>query len=85
LVTHYARLYGARTKDVVGPAATLAGLGRHFGGQLYEAEARYLVAREWAQTAEDVLWRRTKHRLHLTPAEQKAFADWFAADLAKAA
>lgn len=85
LVNHYGRLYGARTRDVVGAATALAGLGRHFGGQLYEAEARYLVAREWAQTAEDVLWRRTKHRLHLTAAEQQAFADWFAADLAKAA
>ncbi|MGL4281667.1 MAG: glycerol-3-phosphate dehydrogenase [Albidovulum sp.] len=85
LVQHYGRLYGARTKEVVGKAASLAGLGRHFGGNLYEAEARYLVAKEWALTAEDVLWRRTKHRLHLTPAEQKAFSDWFAADIARAA
>jgi glycerol-3-phosphate dehydrogenase len=85
LVHHYGRLYGSRTKDVVGAATSLAGLGRHFGGNLYEAEARYLVAREWAQTAEDVLWRRTKHRLHLTEAERQAFADWFASDLAKAA
>jgi D-erythritol 1-phosphate dehydrogenase len=85
LVQHYGRLYGSRTKDVVGKADSLAGLGRHFGSNLYEAEARYLVAKEWAQTAEDVLWRRTKHRLHLTDAEQKTFADWFATDLAKAA
>lgn len=78
LVQHYGRLYGARTKDVVAGATSLAGLGQHFGGNLYEAEARYLVAREWAQTAEDILWRRTKHRLHLTQAEQAAFAGWFA-------
>jgi len=83
LVQHYGRLYGARTKDLVGKTDSLAGLGRYFGGNLYEAEARYLVAKEWAQTAEDVLWRRTKHRLHLTPDERKAFADWFAADLGK--
>ncbi|MGL4311785.1 MAG: glycerol-3-phosphate dehydrogenase [Paracoccaceae bacterium] len=85
LVQHYGRRYGARTRDVVGTATGLAGLGRHFGGNLYEAEARYLVTKEWAMTAEDVLWRRTKHRLHLTEAEQKAFADWFALDCAKAA
>jgi glycerol-3-phosphate dehydrogenase len=85
LVQHYGRLYGTQTTQLVGAATSLAGLGRHFGGQLYEAEARYLVAQEWALTAEDVLWRRTKHRLHLIPAEQQAFADWFAADLAKAA
>ncbi|WP_374298673.1 glycerol-3-phosphate dehydrogenase [Paracoccus sp. (in: a-proteobacteria)] len=83
LVVHYARLYGARTKDVVAGAMSLDGLGRHFGGTLYEAEARYLVAKEWAQTPEDILWRRTKHYLHLTPAERDAFADWFAgSDLA---
>lgn len=82
LVQHYGRLYGARTRDLVGKAGDLASLGQHFGGNLYEAEARYLVAKEWAQTAEDILWRRTKHRLHLTEAEQTGFADWFAANLA---
>ncbi|MGQ0564975.1 MAG: glycerol-3-phosphate dehydrogenase [Gemmobacter sp.] len=85
LVQHYARLYGARTRDVIGTATSLAGLGRHFGATLYEAEARYLVAREWAQTPEDILWRRTKHRLHLTPQEQAAFADWFGTQLSQAA
>ncbi|GHG20501.1 glycerol-3-phosphate dehydrogenase [Paracoccus aerius] len=86
LVVHYARLYGARTKDVVAGAMNMDGLGRHFGGNLYEAEARYLVAREWAQQPEDILWRRTKHYLHLTPEEQQAFVDWFnGSDLAQAA
>ncbi|MCT4333810.1 glycerol-3-phosphate dehydrogenase [Paracoccus sp. YLB-12] len=86
LVHHYGRLYGARTKDVVAGAMNLDDLGRHFGGQLYEAEARYLVAREWAQRPEDILCRRTKHYLHLTDAQRKDFSDWFnASDLAKAA
>jgi glycerol-3-phosphate dehydrogenase len=80
LVHHYGRLYGTRTKDVVNGAANLAGLGRHFGGQLYEAEVRYLVAKEWAQTPEDVLKRRTKHYLHMSEAEQAAFAAWFEAE-----
>ena len=74
---HYGRLYGTRVALIVGDATSLKGLGRHFGGQLYEAEARYLVKHEWAQTAEDVLWRRTKHRLHLSVAEQRAFGEWF--------
>lgn len=86
LVHHYGRLYGARTRDVVAGALSLDGLGRHFGGNLYEAEARYLVAREWARTPEDILWRRTKHYLHLTPDQRAAFADWFTgSDLAQAA
>ncbi len=74
---HYGRLYGTRIAQIVGDAKGIEGLGRHFGGCLYEAEVRYLVKNEWAQTAGDILWRRTKHRLHLTAAEQAAFADWF--------
>jgi glycerol-3-phosphate dehydrogenase len=77
LLHHYGRLYGTRTKDVVGRAAGLDGLGRHFGGQFYEAEARYLVAREWAQKPDDILFRRTKHYLHLSEAERAGFTAWF--------
>ena len=86
LVQHYGHLYGTRTRDVVAGAMNLSDLGRHFGGQLYEAEARYLVAKEWAQTSDDILRRRTKHYLHLTDDQQAAFADWFdGSDLAQAA
>ncbi|MFV8998087.1 glycerol-3-phosphate dehydrogenase [Enterobacter hormaechei] len=74
---HYARLYGARLPQVLGGAKQVADLGRHFGGLLYEVEVRYLVEKEWAQQPEDVLWRRTKHRLHLSDAQQQAFSDWF--------
>jgi len=74
---HYGRLYGTRIARIVGDATSLDGLGRYFGGDLYEAEVRYLMQHEWAQTAEDILWRRTKHRLHLTEAERAAFTEWF--------
>ncbi|MDB6176362.1 glycerol-3-phosphate dehydrogenase [Paracoccus sp. Z330] len=86
LVLHYGRLYGARTKDVVAGANSVADLGRHFGGLLYEAEIRYLVAHEWARHPDDILYRRTKHYLHLTPEQRGAFAEWFShADLVHAA
>jgi glycerol-3-phosphate dehydrogenase len=85
LVNHYGRLYGARVNRIVKGATDLGGLGRHFGGQLYEAEVRYLVATEWAETAEDVLIRRTKQNLHLTEAERAAFEHWFDAHIALAA
>jgi len=65
------RQYGARLRDVVGNASSLDGLGRHYGAGLYEAEVRYLREREFAQTAEDILWRRTKLGLRM----QKADAD----------
>ena len=85
LARHYGRLYGARTKDVVAGAQSLNDLGRPFGGLLHEAEARYLIAKEWALTAEDILFRRTKHYLHLTAAERTAFTDWFDAEIKLAA
>ncbi len=82
---YYGRRYGTRTAMIAGEANGLSDLGRHFGGTLYEAEVRYLVAHEWALTAEDVIWRRTKHRLTMTEAEQEAFATWFNETQAKAA
>ena len=52
---------------------TSADLGRHFGGSLYEREASYLRDTEWATTAADILDRRTKHGLHLTPVQRAEF------------
>jgi len=76
LAQHYARLYGTRIDAVLGSAGSLADLGRHFGGLLYEREARYLREIEWAQTADDILLRRTKHGLHLHRAARDDFANW---------
>ncbi len=78
LARHYARLYGTRAAKIIGGAQDLTGLGRHFGGLLYEREIAYLKAEEWAVTAEDILHRRTKHGLHLTATERgavKAFVE----------
>ncbi|MBV8663096.1 MAG: glycerol-3-phosphate dehydrogenase [Hyphomicrobiales bacterium] len=76
LARHYVRLYGARTAKVIDGAHSLADLGRCFGPCFYEAEARYLIEHEWAETAEDILRRRTKHALHMSAPEQAAFVDW---------
>jgi glycerol-3-phosphate dehydrogenase len=77
LAGHYTRLYGTRTREILGNAADLGDLGRQFGPLLFEAEAKFLRRTEWATCAEDVLRRRTKHALHMTKAERAAFADWF--------
>lgn len=79
------RRYGTLIARIAGEPNSLDGLGRHFGGSHYEAKMRYLIAQEWAKTPEDILWRRTKYRLHLTDAEQAAFADWFETAHEKAA
>ena len=67
----YARNYGTRLTSIVKDAQSMDDLGKHFGGLLYQAELDYLVEHEWARTAEDVLWRRTKKGLQLS-AEQAA-------------
>jgi glycerol-3-phosphate dehydrogenase len=64
-----ASTYGVLATDVLGDAQSRADLGRAFGADLSEAEVRYLMAREWARDAEDVLWRRTKLGLRVSPAE----------------
>ena len=58
-------------------AGSLADMGLEVAPGLYEAELRYLVREEWAHTAEDVLWRRSKLGLHFTPAQRQAVQDWF--------
>ncbi|GLS29641.1 glycerol-3-phosphate dehydrogenase [Mesorhizobium albiziae] len=75
------RLYGTRAKTILGLAKSSADLGRNFGADLYEAEIRYLAENEWAVTAEDVLWRRTKRGLRLSK-EQAAELDKFMRGLA---
>jgi len=78
LAYRYARNYGTRMADLLGTAQGLDDLGRCFGGDLYEAEVRYLAAREFAVTAEDILWRRSKLGLHLpsdTPVRLQRFLD----------
>jgi D-erythritol 1-phosphate dehydrogenase len=76
LLRYYAQTYGTLTSQVIDGATSLADLGAQFGPNFYEAEARYLMAHEWAATAEDMLTRRTKHGLHMSAAQKSAFETW---------
>lgn len=69
------RSYGTLSEAVLGGARAPADLGRDFGGGLSEAELDYLVRHEWARTAEDVLWRRSKLGLHLSPEQANSVAE----------
>ena len=71
-----ARRHGTRSSRVLGNANVAADLGRHFGDTLFAAEIDYLFAQEWATSAEDILWRRTKCGLHLAAAEREAVAQY---------
>jgi glycerol-3-phosphate dehydrogenase len=74
---HLCRAYGTRITLVLGEGPEVE-LGQQFGSTLTEAEARYLMAHEWAQTADDLLFRRTKHGVHMSESERAAFAQWMA-------
>ncbi|MGR6432547.1 glycerol-3-phosphate dehydrogenase [Rhizobium sp. PAMB 3174] len=73
------RLYGTRAWKLLGDAKEAAALGHLFGADLYEAEVRYLVNEEWARSAEDILWRRTKMGLRLSAEERTALERYMTA------
>ncbi|MBU6267688.1 MAG: glycerol-3-phosphate dehydrogenase [Sphingomonadales bacterium] len=69
------RAYGTEVFEVLGDAGSLADCGRHFGHGLTEAEVRWLMTREWARSADDVLWRRSKLGLRFGADEAAALAE----------
>ena len=74
-----AHAYGTRASRLLGSAKSAGDLGQSFGASLTEAEVRYLMACEWAGTAEDVVWRRSKLGLRLSTAEIATIDDWISA------
>jgi glycerol-3-phosphate dehydrogenase len=72
LIEGVVRRHGNRATKVLGDATRLEELGRYFGAGLTEREIEYMRAEEWAKTAEDVLWRRSKCGLHMTGDERRA-------------
>jgi glycerol-3-phosphate dehydrogenase len=64
------RRHGTCAAEILDDVKAEGDLGESFGGGLYERELAYLVAREWAVTPEDVLWRRTKCGLHMSAAQR---------------
>jgi glycerol-3-phosphate dehydrogenase len=71
-VRRMAHAYGTTAFEILGDAQSLADCGHHFGHGLTQREVEHLTAREWAQTADDILWRRTKLGLRFSPAEAQA-------------
>jgi glycerol-3-phosphate dehydrogenase len=73
--------YGTRVARVLGPARRLEDLGACLGADLTAVEVRYLMEREWAQTEDDVLWRRSKLGLRFSPQERERLARFMAAEV----
>ena len=79
LVRRYAGAYGTRIERLLSGCATVKDLGEPFDAEIYEAELSYLADQEWARTAEDMLWRRTKLGLRCRRDAPARIAAWFAA------
>ncbi|PLZ01688.1 glycerol-3-phosphate dehydrogenase [Burkholderia sp. WAC0059] len=82
LARRYAHAYGTRADRLIGDARSTDALGTRFAPGLYEAELRYLRDAEWARSAQDVLWRRSKRGLHVEPGTLRQVSEaidaWFA-------
>lgn len=72
-----ARAYGTRVEKILGKAQAMLDLGEHYGAGLTQAEIDYLVTNEWARSADDILWRRTKLGLHLDQQQRQRVAQLF--------
>lgn len=79
------RTYGTLAQEMLDGARGPDDLGMHFGAGLYQREVDYLMRREWALTAEDILWRRTKLGLRLDEKESARLAEWLKSEGAKLA
>lgn len=76
-VARLVRTYGTRAASMLGEASDIADLGTCFGGDLYQLEVEYLKTHEWARSAEDVLFRRTKLGIKFTKKQAAKLAKFF--------
>jgi len=75
-IARIAKAYGTRAYDWLGTAKVWGDLGRNFGSGLSQSEIDYTHRVEWARTAEDILWRRSKLGLRLDEAQQAVLAQY---------
>lgn len=73
------KAYGTEARQILAGASSMEDLGRDFGATLTEREVAWLMDKEYARSAQDVVWRRSKLGLRLQPPEIEALDDWMAA------
>jgi len=78
LMNRYLKEYGTRIYSLLNEKKQLADLGIDFGHGLYQAEVEFLLQHEWAKTAEDILWRRTKLGIAFSAVEREKLNNWLA-------
>lgn len=75
----WVKQYGTLINDMLAGVSDMSGLGTKIGPGLYAREVDYLCDQEWARTADDVLWRRTKLGLRFDEAARTALDDYLRA------
>ena len=68
--------YGTMARTLLGSCRKKADMGIHFGSDFYQCEVEYLIENEWAQTVEDIIWRRSKIGLFLNKKQIKILHKW---------
>ncbi len=76
LSEHYAKNYGRRAYLLMKNKNSMADLGVAFGHDLFQNEVEYLLKEEWAETVEDIIWRRTKLGLFMSEDEVQSLNNW---------
>jgi glycerol-3-phosphate dehydrogenase len=77
-VTRMARAYGTRIHHILGVCKDEQSMGEQVLPGLWACELNYLCIKEFARSAEDILWRRTKLGLHLSPDSAEVLNAWLA-------
>jgi glycerol-3-phosphate dehydrogenase len=77
------KCYGTTARSWLGNAQSLGDLGKHFGHGLTSAEVDHLISREWARSAEDILWRRSKLGLRFDVASVAALGRYVDAHIGR--
>ncbi len=85
LLTDYATKYGTRISILLEGCVNASDLGATLAPGLFEKEVDYLMTHEYARSAEDVLWRRTKTGLHASADQIKQLDQWMKRKLEMAA
>jgi glycerol-3-phosphate dehydrogenase len=80
LAMRYARAYGTRIHTLLANKVGIEGMGEEIAAGLYAVEVEYLRRYEWARTAQDILWRRSKLGLHLAPDTGDRLQAWLLAN-----
>lgn len=78
VMKRYTKNYGTDAALILDGTTQLSDLGMEFTAGLYQKEVEFLIQHEWAKTAEDILWRRSKLGLSFSPSETKKLENWLA-------